>query len=98
MPSAAPPALVIDQILAQLRTGPLREVLRVADQSVDNLQLLNAVLRLTAALRDQGVGTGSVVAVCCSRSADLVAVLLALWCRGAVYLPLDPGWPLQRLG
>lgn len=98
MPSAAPPSLVIDQILAQLRTGPLREVLFVADQRVDNLQLLNAVLRLTAALRDQGVGMGSVVAVCCSRSADLVAVLLALWCRGAVYLPLDPGWPLQRLG
>lgn len=97
MPSAAPPSLLIGRILTQLRAGPLREVLRVGDQSVNNLQLLNAVLRLSNALRDQGVGRGSVVAVCFSRSADLLALLLALWCRGAVYLPLDPEWPLQRL-
>ena len=31
------------------------------------------------------------------RSAEMVAVLLAVWKAGAVYVPVDPGWPAERV-
>jgi amino acid adenylation domain-containing protein len=46
---------------------------------------------------EQGVAHGTVVGVCCERSAEAVIVLLAIWkCRG-VFLPLDPSYPRARL-
>ena len=34
----------------------------------------------------------------CRAGADMVAAVLAVWWRGAAYLPLDPGYPAARLG
>ncbi|MET7622615.1 amino acid adenylation domain-containing protein [Streptomyces sp. NPDC005408] len=50
-----------------------------------------------SALRDLGIGPGSLVPVVLPRSARLVAAQLALWKCGAAYSVLDPGWPAQRL-
>ncbi|GAA3411783.1 amino acid adenylation domain-containing protein [Streptosporangium vulgare] len=49
------------------------------------------------ALRDRGVRPGDVVGVALPRSADYVAVILGLWQAGAVFLPLDPALPPERL-
>ncbi|MER5647597.1 amino acid adenylation domain-containing protein [Streptosporangium sp. NPDC002524] len=48
-------------------------------------------------LRDRGVRPGDVVGVALPRSADYVAVILGLWQAGAVFLPLDPALPPERL-
>ncbi|MFW6640876.1 amino acid adenylation domain-containing protein [Nocardiopsis algeriensis] len=53
--------------------------------------------RVAALLRGAGVGPGQVVGVALPRSVDLVAALLAVQCVGAVYLPLDPEFPRDRL-
>jgi amino acid adenylation domain-containing protein len=53
--------------------------------------------RLAADLRRLGVGPESVVAICAERSAVMVAALLAILKAGAAYLPLDPGYPAERL-
>ncbi|WP_158841261.1 non-ribosomal peptide synthetase [Saccharothrix deserti] len=53
--------------------------------------------QVAALLRAHGVGLGSAVALCLSRTPDLVAAVLGVWKAGAAYVPLDPGWPGDRL-
>ena len=49
-------------------------------------------------LRMEGVGADTAVGVCLERSVELVVGLLAVMKAGGAYLPLDPGYPEQRLG
>ncbi|GAA1914528.1 hypothetical protein GCM10009837_44050 [Streptomyces durmitorensis] len=44
-----------------------------------------------------GVGRGARVAVVMERSTDLVALLLGIWRAGAAYVPVDVGWPQERV-
>ncbi|MFI5707861.1 amino acid adenylation domain-containing protein [Kribbella sp. NPDC051620] len=52
---------------------------------------------LAAMLQQGGIGRRSLVAVNLPRSAGLIVALLAVQLTGAAYLPLDPGYPAQRL-
>lgn len=60
-------------------------------------QLLYKVHILTIALRSQGVQAGTAVGVCMQRSPELLAAMLALWHIGAIYVPLEPQLPRERL-
>ncbi|RST05416.1 amino acid adenylation domain-containing protein [Streptomyces sp. WAC07149] len=53
--------------------------------------------RMGRRLRELGAGPESTVAVLLDRSPELVATLLAVWRAGAAYVPLDPGYPDERL-
>ncbi|GLU48919.1 amino acid adenylation domain-containing protein [Nocardiopsis ansamitocini] len=53
--------------------------------------------RLARLLLRRGAAPERVVAVALERSVDLVAALLAVRKTGAAYLPLDPGFPADRL-
>ncbi|MDI5972481.1 amino acid adenylation domain-containing protein [Streptomyces sp. SL13] len=48
-------------------------------------------------LRSLGIGPGRLVAVCLDRSPDMIAALLGVLKAGAAYVPLDPGYPADRL-
>ncbi|MCQ4120973.1 non-ribosomal peptide synthase/polyketide synthase [Rhodococcus tibetensis] len=52
---------------------------------------------LAAMLIDAGVEAEDVVAVALSRSADLIAALLAVVRAGGVYLPVDVDYPAERV-
>ena len=54
--------------------------------------------RVAGALVARGVRRGDVVAVLADRSPAVVPVLLGVWLAGAAYVPLDPRFPLRRLG
>nr|WP_246259257.1 non-ribosomal peptide synthetase [Streptomyces typhae] len=53
--------------------------------------------RLAAVLAAQGVDRETVVGVALPRSPDLVVALLAVLKAGGAYLPVDPGYPADRL-
>jgi len=53
--------------------------------------------RIARRLRSTGVGRGDVVAVRLERSLIFLPALLAVLKAGAAYLPLDPGYPADRL-
>ncbi|WP_179272367.1 amino acid adenylation domain-containing protein [Streptomyces sp. XY006] len=53
--------------------------------------------RLALRLAAHGVGPDTLVGLCVRRSADMIAAVLAVWKAGGVCVPLDPGYPAQRL-
>jgi len=60
-------------------------------------QLLDRVSRRAHQLRRLGVGPGDRVGICLERSTTMVEALLAVMKAGAAYVPLDPGFPDDRL-
>jgi amino acid adenylation domain-containing protein/non-ribosomal peptide synthase protein (TIGR01720 family) len=60
-------------------------------------ELAARVAALAHRLRALGVGPEERVAVCLERSPELIVSLLAALAAGGVYLPLDPGYPRERL-
>ena len=53
--------------------------------------------QLANELRERGVQRGDRVAICLDRSPDMISAALAVFRRGAAYVPLDPSYPPQRL-
>ncbi|MEI8632763.1 amino acid adenylation domain-containing protein [Vibrio sp. PP-XX7] len=48
-------------------------------------------------LSHTGIGTEGRVALCFDRGADLIVAMLAVLKAGGTYVPLDPGYPAERL-
>ncbi|KAG0156871.1 hypothetical protein PDIDSM_4053 [Penicillium digitatum] len=55
------------------------------------------VYHIAATLEADGIGSGDYVAVYCEPSINSVCYLLAIWRLNAVYVPLDPQNPIERL-
>ncbi len=60
-------------------------------------ELAARVEALAARLRALEVGAEERVAVCLERSPELIVTFLAVLAAGGAYLPLDPGYPRERL-
>lgn len=88
---------VLDLIRAQAAATPEAIAVSAAGRHLGYRELLARTDQLAAALRAGGVRPGDLVAVHLDRTADLPAALLAVLATGAAYLPLDPGYPAERL-
>ncbi|SFD15634.1 non-ribosomal peptide synthetase [Pseudoalteromonas denitrificans] len=60
-------------------------------------QLNNRANQLARHLINQGVKPDDRVALCLERSLDMVVSILATVKAGAAYVPMDPGYPVDRL-
>ena len=81
---------------AQVRRTPDAPAVAGESRSVTYAQLDSAANRVAAMLREHGAATESLVAICASPSpagAGMLGVLKA----GAAFVPLDPGYPQERL-
>lgn len=93
-----PPATLRSALAAQAERTPRAPALCDADHALDYGQLRQQVKVLAGRLADLGVGPGDVVAVALPRSVRLTIALHAVIEAGAAYLPLELGYPDERLG
>ncbi|XLV72127.1 AMP-binding protein [Ralstonia syzygii subsp. celebesensis] len=84
-------------IEAQVERSPDAVAVRFEDQVLSYGELNRQANRLAHYLRELGIGPDSLVGVLMERSVELSVALLAILKAGGAYLPLDPGYPEERL-
>ncbi len=81
----------------QAARRPGHTAVTAEDESLTYRELDSRADRLARLLLEHGAGPGRLVALALPRSAVLPVALLAVLKTGAGYLPLDPGYPAERL-
>ncbi|MVO88504.1 amino acid adenylation domain-containing protein [Streptomyces sp. p1417] len=76
---------------------PEAVAVRTATQELTYRQLNADADRLADALGGRGIGRDDVVGLHMGHGADTVTAILGVLKAGAAYLPLDPGYPAERL-
>ncbi|WP_460655941.1 non-ribosomal peptide synthase/polyketide synthase [Kribbella endophytica] len=89
---------IADRFAARAAASPEAIAVTAPEASLTYGELDARSNRLARLLIERGVGAESVVAVALPRSADLIVALLAVVKAGGAYLPLDTGYPADRLG
>lgn len=90
-------ASVQDGFARQVKARPSAVAVRQDDRVLDFQSLDEQASAIAAWLRASGVGPGDVVGVCFKRSIDMYPAILGVLKASAVYLPLDPTYPDDRL-
>ncbi|WP_432142197.1 amino acid adenylation domain-containing protein [Streptomyces sp. bgisy084] len=93
----APDATLPARFEAQAARSPGATAVTFEDTALSYAQLNARANRLARLLVERGAGPGGIVALALPRSAELITALLAVLKSGAAYLPLDPGYPAERL-
>ncbi len=83
---------------AQAAGRPHATAVTFEGQALEYTRLERWSNRLAHRLLSTGVAPGTRVGVCMDRSFELIVALLAIVKAGAVYVPLDPTDPSERLG
>jgi amino acid adenylation domain-containing protein len=79
------------------RLHPDRVALECRGERVTYGELDRRSNRLARHLVAVAVGPGSLVGICVERSTDMIVGLLAIAKAGGAYIPLDPGYPSERI-
>ncbi|HKR49075.1 MAG TPA: amino acid adenylation domain-containing protein, partial [Pseudonocardiaceae bacterium] len=92
-----PAGSVLELFEAQVRRTPRATAVRCGGESLSYAELNARANRLARVLIERGVGAEKFVALLVPRSVDMVVALWAVWKAGAVYLPIDPDYPAERI-
>ncbi|MBV1850753.1 non-ribosomal peptide synthetase [Catellatospora tritici] len=99
-PAPAAPSgagLLHEMVWAQVDRTPDALAVHDRDTRWSYRELRERAEAVAGGLRSRGIGPGDVVALRLPRSAALIAAMLGVLETGAAYLPLDPGYPPERL-
>ncbi|SCL52695.1 amino acid adenylation domain-containing protein [Micromonospora citrea] len=92
------PTVPVHHLVARrARSAPDSPAVRADGRTLTYGELDRRADVLAARLRAVGAGPGRPVAVCLERGPELVTAFLAVLKAGAAYVPLDPGYPPDRL-
>ncbi|RZD80815.1 AMP-binding protein [Streptomyces albidoflavus] len=94
--AGTPPALG-DLLVAPARKWPDRTAIDDGTDSHTFAGLERGALALASRLAGLGVGPGDRVVVLAAKRAVMPMIIMAVWKRGAVYVPLDAAEPAPRL-
>ncbi|MFJ3904468.1 amino acid adenylation domain-containing protein [Streptomyces sp. NPDC090025] len=92
-----PGTLVPDAVAAHARRRPGATALTCGTEHLTYAQLDARANQLAHHLVDRGVRPGDLVGVCLGRGTDMIVALLGSHRAGAAYVPLDAGYPADRL-
>lgn len=90
-------ASVMDLVSAQARATPGAIAVAGGERRLTYEELLARSGRLAAHLQSLGAAPGMRVGVAVGRDADLPVALLGILRTGAAYVPVDPGYPAERV-
>ncbi|HEY2571433.1 MAG TPA: condensation domain-containing protein, partial [Solirubrobacteraceae bacterium] len=94
---AYPQHCLHDLFAAQAARTPDAVAVTYDDVALSYGELEARANQLAHYLRRRGVGAETVVGLCAERSLEMVIGLLGVLKAGGAYLPLDPGYPAERL-
>ncbi|WP_035982226.1 AMP-binding protein, partial [Bradyrhizobium sp. STM 3843] len=92
-----PQSLLYAPFAAQAARTPEKIALRFEDATLTYGELDRRANQLAHHLQQLGVGPDVVVGVLAERSFEMVVALFGILKAGGAYLPLDPGYPAERL-
>jgi amino acid adenylation domain-containing protein len=81
----------------QVRRSPQALAVVYEDQHLTYEELNGRANQLAHCLRQRGIGPDQVVGLCVERGLEMMVGLLGILKAGGAYLPLEPGYPPQRL-
>jgi amino acid adenylation domain-containing protein len=87
----------IDLFKEQVSRTPLAIAARFNNDTITYEQLNKRSARLAGRLRSLNVGAGTLVPMCMERSPDMITGILAVMRAGAAYVPVDMGYPTERI-
>jgi len=82
---------------AQVERSPEAVAVVFEDQELSYRELNQQANRLAHYLREQGVRPDTLVGLCVERSLEMVVGILGILKAGGGYVPLEPGYPQERL-
>lgn len=88
---------VHEAVEEQARQRPEHTAVICGDERITYSELNRRANQLARYLRLWGAGPEQVVGVCLERSVDLIVALLAILKSGSGYLPMDSGYPEERI-
>ena len=92
------PYRFIDEWLAhQARENADLPALKFERKQLTYKQLDESASRIAARLAAYGIQEGEIVGLCAERSNETVEFIFGILRAGAAYLPLDPGYPPERI-
>jgi amino acid adenylation domain-containing protein/non-ribosomal peptide synthase protein (TIGR01720 family) len=91
------PATLPELIEAQARNTPDAVAVLADDVQLTFAELDARANRLARLLIGRGAGPERIVALALPRSVEIVVAQLAVLKAGAAYLPIDPGYPAERI-
>ena len=93
-----PPDKLIHELFEErAASAPAAAAVTCADQSLAFGELNAKANQLARYLVERGVGPDQPVGIYVDRSLDMVVGLLGILKAGGAYIPLDPGYPAERL-
>ncbi|MFF1698767.1 amino acid adenylation domain-containing protein [Streptomyces sp. NPDC058257] len=95
--ATVPPREVVPELIAGRVVSSPGAVAVQGEQACSYGELWAQSGRWAQYLAGMGVRRGDRVAVVMERSPDLVKLLLGIWRAGAAYVPVDVGWPVERV-
>ncbi len=98
----ASPAVIEKRCLHELFENqviqtPMKTAVACNGERLTYEELNKRANQLAHYLRSQGVGPEIVVALCIRRSLDMIVGILGILKSGGAYVPIDPGFPLERM-
>jgi amino acid adenylation domain-containing protein len=85
------------RISRQAQRAPDAVAVVLGELSLTYGELDNHAGRLATHLRARGVGVETPVAICLERSIEQIVAIVAVLKAGGYYVPVDPGYPEQRV-
>jgi amino acid adenylation domain-containing protein len=93
-----PEKTVIVQFEEQVDRTPMATAVQCGEDALSYQELDQRANQLAHHLKEMGVRAEMLVGICLNRSLDMVVALLGVLKSGAAYVPLDPSYPMERLG